>query len=208
MRRIVVLSFAALMFFDAARGSALLQVDMDTSGFTGSQLQLSLFVTSTPANNFSQATLLDSVVLSNFVGNNISLDPSRHSVNGSLASGITINSQYYDAQPLIDFTPGQLQFTVQMNGAASSTDQFGAALILPDGGVAHTDLPNSAFLVGDLGQMNVAFEDPSVPSGAAVNLAVNNVQTPEPASTAILLLGLGGLMLCRSSRSRTKAGGV
>ncbi|HEX5244918.1 MAG TPA: PEP-CTERM sorting domain-containing protein [Tepidisphaeraceae bacterium] len=204
MRCIVVLSFAALMFFDVARGSALLQVDMDTSGFAGDQLQLSLFVTSTPANNFSQATLPDSVVLSNFVGNNISLDSSRHSINGSLASGITINSQFYDAQPLIDFSPGQLQLTVQMNGAANSTDQFGAALILPDGGVAHTDLPNSAFLAGDLGQMDVDFEDPSVPSGATVNLSVHSVQTPEPASTAVFVLSLGAFILRRSRRSRLK----
>lgn len=197
-----------LMLCGATRGSALLQVNMDTSGFSGSQLQLSLFVTSTPANNFSQAALPDSTVLSNFVGNNISLDPSRHSVNGSLASGITINTQYYDAQPLIDFSPGPLQFTVQMNGAANSSDQFGAALILPDGGVAHTDLPFSAFLVGDLGPMNVDYEDPSVPSGATVNLAVHSIQTPEPAPVALLLLGLGGFMLRRSPRSRTESRGV
>ncbi len=206
MRRAVLLSFAVLMFFDFSRGSALLQVNMDTTGFTG-PLQLSLFVTSTPANNFSQATLPDSVMLSNFVGNNISLDPSRHSVNGSLASGITINTQYYDAQPLVDFSPGPLQFTVQMNGAANSADQFGAALILPGGGVAHTDLAYSAFLVGDLGPMNVQFEDPSVPSGATVNLAVHNVQSPEPASVAIMVLGLGGVLLRRGLRDR-KAGGV
>lgn len=207
MRRVVLLPFAVLILFDVARGSALLQVNMDTSGFTG-PLQLSLFVTSTPANNFSQATLPDSVVLSNFVGNNISLDPSRHSVNGSLASGITINTQYYDAQPLVDFSPGPLQFTVQMNGAANSADQFGAALILPGGGVAHTDLAYSAFLVGDLGPMNVAFEDPSVPSGATVNLAVQNVQSPEPASAGILILALTGIMLRRSPRRRKETGEV
>lgn len=208
MRRTVVLAFAILMWVHVARGSALLQVNMDTSGFTGGQLQLSLFVTSTPANNFSQATLPDSVVLSNFMGNNISLDPSRHSVNGNLTNGITINTQYYDAQPLVDFSAGPLQFTVQLNGAAGSADQFGAALILPGGGVAHTDLPYSAFLVGDLGSMNVDFEDPSVPSGAAVNLAVQSVQNPEPAPVALLLLGLGGLTLGRSSRSRTVSRGV
>lgn len=197
-----VLFLMLLMLGSVARGSALLQVNMDTSGFSGGQLQLSLFVTSTPANNVSQTALSDSVVLSNFVGNNISLDPSRHSVNGNLSSGITINTQYYDSQPLIDFSPGNLQFTIQMNGAASSSDQFGAALILPDGGVAHTDLPYSAFLVGDLGQINVDFEDPSVPSGASASLAVHSVQTPEPACAAILILGLGGFMLRRSPQNR------
>jgi hypothetical protein len=183
-----VLIFVLVLADCCASAAPVLDLRLDTSGVVGGQLKLSFFITKNPPDNFSQAKLNDSVFLSGIAGRGVALDPSRRSVLGSLSSGITIDTAYYDAQPLIDFSPGMIEFHAQLNNFDGSTDQFGVALIDPDGGVAHTELPYSAFLLTGLGDLNVFLQEPQLPSGGTAALFI--AQEPEPGACLLLFTWL------------------